>query len=445
MNQFTLSNYRIRPLFHNMGSGVLTKVSRLRTWISCVALMVVLLIQTVAEAQYVVTEVMSGLDNPRGLAFGPDGGLYVAEAGRGGTTPTNIVLEGQSRFFGTTSGLSRLLGGVQERVLSDFPSLANSNGTNAGGLQDILFTSSGEAFGLIGAGASPAARASLGSAGAGIGTLVRLPLTGGSVQTIADLVAYEGAQNPDGGVLDSNPFKLLLNPAGGFVVADAGANAVLGVTETGAISTLTALPPRPNPLPFGPPVFQSVPTGVAFGPDGATYVGELTGFPFPPGAANVYRLDSMTGERSIAHAGFTNIVDLTFDPSGNLYVLQISTNGLASPMGPGQGALIKVDAGTGMRTTIASQGLSFPTGLAIGADGSLYVSMGSAAGTGQVLRLAQVPEPSSWMLFCLGMIAVTVRRARSTCPQPISVCASIFRQAVLRYDTNRRGLLPNSQ
>ena len=31
--------------------------------------------------------VMSGLDNPRGLAFGPEGGLYVAEAGRGGPGP----------------------------------------------------------------------------------------------------------------------------------------------------------------------------------------------------------------------------------------------------------------------------------------------------------------------------------------------------------------------
>ena len=192
---------------------------------------------------------------------------------------------------------------------------------------------------------------------------------------------------------------------------DAGANAVFGVTAAGVVSTLSTFLPRPNPLPFGPPVFQSVPTAVALGPDGAYYIGELTGFPFPPGAANVYRIDPTTGTRTVAHAGFTNIVDLTFDPAGNLYVLQISTNGLASSMGPGPGALIKVASGTGARTTIASQGLSFPTGLTIGPDGAFYVSnMGNAAGSGQVLRLTLVPEPSSWVLFCLGMFAVVIRR-----------------------------------
>ena len=35
-------------------------------------------------ARATITTVMSGLDNPRGLAFAPDGGLYVVEAGRGG-------------------------------------------------------------------------------------------------------------------------------------------------------------------------------------------------------------------------------------------------------------------------------------------------------------------------------------------------------------------------
>ena len=42
--------------------------------------------------------IASGLDNPRGLAFGPDGALYVAEAGRGGTsTLCDVGGNGQPR------------------------------------------------------------------------------------------------------------------------------------------------------------------------------------------------------------------------------------------------------------------------------------------------------------------------------------------------------------
>ena len=42
---------------------------------------------TSAAAAPATTVVMSGLDNPRGLTFGPNDALYVAEAGRGGTQP----------------------------------------------------------------------------------------------------------------------------------------------------------------------------------------------------------------------------------------------------------------------------------------------------------------------------------------------------------------------
>lgn len=42
---------------------------------------------TQAAASPAFTVIASGLDNPRGLAFGPEGGLYVAESGRGGPGP----------------------------------------------------------------------------------------------------------------------------------------------------------------------------------------------------------------------------------------------------------------------------------------------------------------------------------------------------------------------
>jgi hypothetical protein len=234
---------------------------------------------------------------------------------------------------------------------------------------------------------------------------------GGLVESIADLASYESSNNPDGGALDSNPYGLVVTPGGEFLVTDGAGNDALIATVGSTISTLTVLPAQPNPLPFGPPVYESVPTAVAVGPDGDRYVGEFTGFPFPPGGANVYRVDAPSGNRSIAHSAFTNIIDLTFDANGNLYVLQFTTNGLASDIGPGPGALIKIDATTGDRTTIASDGLMFPTSVLAGENGTLYVSnQGTFAGIGQVLRLTPVPEPTSPMLFAAGLFAAAVRR-----------------------------------
>jgi sugar lactone lactonase YvrE len=160
-------------------------------------------------------------------------------------------------------------------------------------------------------------------------------------------------------------------------------------------------------LPFGPPVYQSVPTSITIGPDGAYYISQLTGFPFPPGGANVYRVDPSTLAITEAFTGFTNIIDLTFDDAGMLYVLQVSSNGLASPMGPGSGLLLQIDPTTGDRQTIASDGLVFPGAVVAGPDGALYVTNHSNAPTGgQVLRVSAVPEPTAVVLLGCGLIAI---------------------------------------
>ncbi len=365
--------------------------------------------------EYLIEEVMSNLATPRGLAIGPDGALYVAEAGSGGDGPSIILGSGNEAFLGATSGLSRLLNGVQSRVLNDLPSVATAAGLEANGLTDIVFDGSGEAYGLFGLGSNPALRNSnLGAAGAPLGTIVHIALDGsGTLTQVADVSAHELAANPDGTTVDSNPFGFALNAAGNFLIADAGSNDFLQATAAGVVSTLAVLPARPNPLPFGPPAFSSVPTAVAVGPDDAYYIGQLTGFPFPPGAANVYRFDPSTEELSIAFTGFTNVIDLTFDEDGNLFVLQLTTNGLASQTGPGTGQLIKIDPATGERTTIASTGLAFPGSVLAGPDGVLYVSNHTNAPTGgQVLRLSPVPEPSSVLLGVLGSLGLLFANRR---------------------------------
>ena len=63
------------------------------------------------------------------------------------------------------------------------------------------------------------------------------------------------------------------------------------------------------------------------GRDGAYYVSQLTGFPFPKGAANIYRVDPRTGRTNVYASGLTNVTDLAFD-GRTLYAVQISTEGL---------------------------------------------------------------------------------------------------------------------
>ncbi len=375
-------------------------------------------IARVSTAQYSVTEVMSGLVTPRGLAFGPDGALYVAEAGSGGSGPSVVLGNGVTAFLGSTSALSRLHNGLQSRVLSGLPSVASATGGDAGGLQDIAFDSAGQAYGLFSFGSDAQQRNNnLGAAGAALGTIAELPLDGmGSLQLVADIAAHELNSNPAGGTIDSNPSGFARTPDGAFVVADAGANDFVQATDAGVVATLGVLPPRPNPLPNGPPFYQSVPTGITIGPDSAYYIGQLTGFPFPPGAANVFRFDPLTSTTTEAFTGFTTIIDVTFDNAGMLYVLQISSNGLASPMGPGPGQLIRIDPTNGQRTTIASDGLVFPGAVAAGPDGALYVTnRTNLPGGGQVLRIAPVPEPSSFVLAGLmAMVGVTcIRKSRN--------------------------------
>src|SRR6185295_16800772 len=63
--------------------------------------------------------VMCGLDNPRGLAFGAGGVLFVAEAGHGGA-PCPMGTNGLN-CYGLSGAISRLWLGRQDRIVSELP------------------------------------------------------------------------------------------------------------------------------------------------------------------------------------------------------------------------------------------------------------------------------------------------------------------------------------
>lgn len=338
--------------------------------------------------------VASGLDNPRGIALAKNGDLWIAEAGKGGAGPCFPGEEGSDACFGLTGAFTLVHNGWQKRVVTGLPSVADKGtGDNATGAHDIVVNGK-KVTGLIGSGGTPEQRAEIPSA-ALAGHIVKIDPWTGKVWPFADLVQYEADNDPDGtGIIDSDAYGIAQRH-GGFVVADAAGNDVLGVDYHKHISTLAVFPavqvdaPPFLGLPAGAKIpMEAVPTTVAVRPkDPNVYVGQLTGFPFPPGAANVWGIRP-DGSTFVYASGFTNIIDIAWGPKGSLYVLEITANGLLSD--DPTGALVKVWP-NGDRKVVASDGLITPTAVAIGKDGSVYVSnYGTSAGKGTVVNIGKV-------------------------------------------------------
>ncbi len=337
--------------------------------------------------------VASNLSNPRHLTFDADGNLYIAEAGMGGDTCVNPDPENPDLevCYGRTGAITKVTPDLtQSQMVSDLISLAiyfepdaNAEVTGPNG---VTVDASGEVYAVVGLGAHPMARGLFGDEGMNLGQIVHV--MDGSWMNVADVAAFE-LTNPTGDNVDSNPYDIHATEDG-FLVADAGGNDVLMVSLDSMPPTIAAH----TTFPTATEGHQAVPTSIAENAAGQYFVGQLTGFPFPVGAANVYHI--MEGMDPMVHAdGFTNITDVAFDEMDNLYVLEIAANGLLS--GDPTGAIYQV-APDGTRTTIlerpctfnpADQALCAPAGLAVGPDGMLYVTNYSVIpGLAQVVRFA---------------------------------------------------------
>ena len=412
-----------------------------------------------------LTKIVDGVSNARGVSFGPDGSLYVAEPGVGGNgncqpSPSTLF---QPICAGNSGSLVKVApDGTKQRLLNNFESIAEQPSGNQGaGIQDIQFDSQGNAYLLTGFAGYPGNRdletLNLGSKSSLppqqlatfppstpdkvlntplLAQLYQVDLNTGSLNSIFDFAKNEITKNPDKGDVVTNPYDLTVNGDSAYVV-DGGGNTAYKIKLDGSESEAIAIPKNTinksdlppglqlppgllEELPGGKIAIQSVPTGGAIGPDGALYVGEYTGFPYPEGKSRIFRIgDDLKPE--VFLDGFTHITDLTFDEKGDLLVLQFSdTSQLGGDITNLPGSLIKV-APDGTRTTLvaAGQGLDSADGIDVSSDGKIYITnRGVGKGLGEVVRVdgivaEKVPEPGSILgLLALASVGATAAFAK---------------------------------
>ncbi|AYG05049.1 ScyD/ScyE family protein [Gryllotalpicola protaetiae] len=321
----------------------------------------------------------TGVDSPRHLAFGPDGALYVAEAGAGGVDPARCVavpsqLGGTTEAcVGKTGAIGKLAHGKVTPVLSGLESVSQADTGEVLGPSAVAF-GKGQLIVTMQDFTVQSDGSNLLLTGDELGKLVTAAFGAPSYswQLTPDLAAFAAAKpqtasslgsGPGETAYDSDPYDVVAY-RGGYAIADAAANDVLWLAPSGQLSKLATLPATSDG--------QAVPDALTVGPDGALYVGGLRGAPSTPGSADVYRV--VPGQAPTVYAtGFSAITDLAFDRQGALLVLEFNTGGLlGAPSTPGD--LVKVASTPGHPHTVLVPNLVTPTGLAVGSDGAIYIA-----------------------------------------------------------------------
>ncbi len=369
---------------------------------------------TTAQAQCPTSVVAAGLKSPTKIISTPAGNLLVTEAGTGQNTGRisiidpagnrRTLLDGLPSGFappenhpGGPSGLALkgrtlyiTIGGGDQVLAGPLPGteVANPNPSSP------LFSS------VLALRAKPSVDETAGGFAltladhVNLNTGLPLNLTNAAgenleIELVTDFAdfTYEFRPGVPNAVRLSNPFGAAVNGKKLYVV-DASQNAVREVDiNTGESRILLTFPKRVNTLPFGPPVIDSVPDSIRmFGKH--LLVTFLTGFPFPPGQADVRRVNRTNNSHAQLIGGLTSAIDvLPVKNSSNqdqFIVLEFSTSMTSQPPAPRR---LRLFDSLGQITVIADCLVS-PTSVALNlSDGFLYVT---EIFTGRVIK---IPSP----------------------------------------------------
>lgn len=325
--------------------------------------------------------VAGGLTNPRGFTWAEDGTLYVALAGTGGPNlPTEdaAIVESFGGFLGGPSAaVARVVDGCPVTVADGLPSYVDGTGAVIG-VSDVAILG-GQLYATVDGGG-----AVHGNPDQPAG-LYRINADG-TFAVVADLSAWMRANpvaerpvavddDPDGEVWHLLPAA----DQSAFWVVESNQEQLLRISPEGEVTRVADLSAE----------YPAVPTGIAPAPDGGVYVGFLTAFPFPDGAAKVVHV-APDGTVTDHWTGLTAVVALALGPDDALYALEMVTGSIE------EDPFILPDTGRIVRQTgpdtleVVAEGLNFPIGLDIGPDGALYVSLpalGATPGQGTIDRL----------------------------------------------------------
>lgn len=319
-----------------------------------------------------LTVVVSGLTNPRGFVWGPDGTLYLTQAGHGGDTRIPVV-EGFTVQLGLSSSVATVADGCVTPVVQGLVSAMWEEPDWVWGAMDLAFLDDQLYVLISGAGPtwlSPTSRS-------GVFTIN----DDGTMTLVADITTWLPEHPPafvpwdynaDGSLFDleaTDDALLLTEAVGGQIIK---------VTPAGEISLVADLSEG-----------HPVPTGMTVDADGNAFVAYQTAVPFVDGTAKVVKV-TPDGTVSDAWTGLTRLSDVEIGPDGMLYAAELSTgNTDTEPFAhPNTGRIVRQSGPDS--TEVIAEGLDFPVGLGFGPDGALYVSgpaNGSDDGTGWLARV----------------------------------------------------------
>ena len=327
---------------------------------------------------------VSGLNNPRGLTFGPDGALYIAEGGLGGsdvTTPADceqVPAPVGPYSGGYTSQITRVdANGTRTIVADGLPSSQTSPalGSLVSGVADVAFVN-GQLYALeAGAGCSHGL----------IGTeneVLRVN-DDGTTTPVANLGAFQRSHpvlNPQPADFEPDgTWYSMIAVRGNLYAVEPNHGDIVQIDPLlGTITRVSDVSASQGHI---------VPTAIAY--HGNFFFGNLGIFPIEPGSSSIFKL-TPSGQIKTCSDGLTTVLGVAFGTRDRMYVLESMTApGFPGPSEFGTGRVVQIDP-DGEQTVIAD-GFSFPTAMTLGPDGALYVSNlgfgGPVPGLGQVFRV----------------------------------------------------------